>query len=74
MAEGKFITFDTLYVLYCSGRLLLFVGFSLISLSTVEQQLNKQEGAFSGGLETGSVERCQMTTPDFDESSILMNL
>ncbi len=74
MGDRKLITFDTLYVLCCSGKLLLFMRFNLISLSTIKQQLNKQEGVFSEGLDTGSVERCQVTAPDFDESSILMNV
>lgn len=44
-----------------------------MSPSTIKQQLNKQEGVFSEGLDEGSVERCQMTTADFDESHVLMN-
>lgn len=51
---------------------LLIVQFNLMSLSTIKQQLNKQ-GVFSEGLDTGSIEHCQMTAQDFDESSILMN-
>lgn len=39
---------------------LLVIQFNLILLSTIKQQLNKQ-GVFSGGLDTGSVEHCQMT-------------
>lgn len=74
MPERKLITFDTLYVLCCSVELLLFAWFTLISLSTIKQQLNKQEGVFSEGLYAGSVERCQMTAPDFDESHVLMNV
>lgn len=73
VAERKLITFDTLCVLFCSGELLLFVQFNLISLSTTKQQLNKQNGVFLEGLDTGSVEQCQITAPDFDESSTLMN-
>lgn len=55
--KGKLLTFDT-----CS--VLLFVRLTLISLSTIKRQLNKQESVFSEGLDTGSVERCQMTAPD----------
>lgn len=44
-----------------------------MSLSTIKQQLNKQEGVFSEGLDEGSAERCQMTTADFDEAHVLMN-
>lgn len=68
VADRKLITFDTLCMPRCSGVLLLFVPFNLLSLSTIKQQLTKQEGVFSEGLCTGSVECCQMTAPDFDES------
>lgn len=69
MSERKPITFDTLHMLCYSSKVPLFVWFNLISLSTIKQQLNQQEGVFSEGLDTGSVERCQMTAPDFDEST-----
>lgn len=47
MAGRKLITFDTLHVLFCSGDLLLVVPFNWIPLSTVRQQVNKQQGVFS---------------------------
>lgn len=59
MPERKLITFDTLYVRCCSGDP-PFAWFTLVSLSTIKQQLNKQEGVFSDRLDTGSDERCQM--------------
>lgn len=58
MPERKLITFDTPR---CSGERPLFARFYLISLSTVERQLNKQEGVLSEGLDAGSGERRQMT-------------
>lgn len=72
MAERKLIIFDA--YMRRSGELLLFVQFNSVSLSTIKQQLNKQEGVLTEELDKGSVESCQMTAPDFDESSILVNV
>lgn len=59
--ERKLITFDTLHMLCCSDKPLLFAGLLLFSMSTIRQQLNKQGAVFSIRLHTDRVKCCQMT-------------